>query len=71
MRCKALLSFAGAVTMAKGQEAELSNNSALADLLRCGYVVPVEAPTVTVKESEDNGKAKRADAPKRKSRRKS
>jgi len=70
MRCRATRSFAGIITMAKGQEAELGDCPALTDLLRCGYVVSAEADNAG-KESDDNGKAQRADASKRKSRRKS
>lgn len=65
MRYRATRSFAGVITMSKGQEAEQDSSPALSDLLRCGYVIPCG------KESEDNGEAQRADAPKRKSRRKS
>lgn len=38
MRVKALVSFAGAVTMAKGEIGEITNKALLADLQRAGYI---------------------------------
>lgn len=42
MKIKAKISFAGVLTMYKGQEAECGNDAVLQDLLSCGYVEPVE-----------------------------
>lgn len=42
MTYRALKTFAGLVTMTKGKEAEVSDEYA-ADLLRAGYIEPVEA----------------------------
>lgn len=38
MKIKAERSFAGMITMKKGEERELDGSPALAELLRCGYV---------------------------------
>ncbi len=38
MRVRALKSFCGAVTMRRGQEAELADSPVLTDLLLAGYI---------------------------------
>ena len=43
MKYKATVSFAGVISMRKGQEAELSNRAALSSLIKCGYITPIEA----------------------------
>lgn len=42
MQYKALISFCGLENMVKGQIKELKNPDIISDLLRCGYIVPVE-----------------------------
>lgn len=42
MKVKALVSFAGIVTMAKGEEREIKDSYVLKDLLRVGYVEEVK-----------------------------
>lgn len=42
MQYKALISFCGLENMVKGQVKELKNQDIISDLLRCGYIVPVE-----------------------------
>jgi hypothetical protein len=41
---KALVSFTGQVAMFKGQVKELTDHAAIADLLRAGYIEPMEQP---------------------------
>lgn len=41
---KALVSFTGQVAMAKGQVRELSDKAVIDDLLRAGYIEPMEQP---------------------------
>ena len=42
MKYKATVSFAGVISMRKGQEAELSKGAALSSLIKCGYVTAAE-----------------------------
>lgn len=42
MRVKATVSFTGAVTMFAGEVREITDGSVLTDLIRCGYVTPLE-----------------------------
>ncbi|MCL1806032.1 MAG: hypothetical protein FWG28_08575 [Clostridiales bacterium] len=44
MKVKALVSFAGALTMTKGEVAECGDGAALRSLLRAGYVEEAGAP---------------------------
>lgn len=54
MKVKALISFAGAFTMAKGEIKECSDKTILQDLLQAGYVEKVQvAPKRSVKKSEN------------------
>ena len=39
---KALVTFSGAESMAMGEVKELSDQFIIADLLRAGYIIPVE-----------------------------
>ena len=53
MKVKALTSFAGAFTMAKGEVKECSDKAILQDLLQAGYVEKVQAaPKRSVKKNE-------------------
>ena len=42
MKYRALVSFAGKISMAKGQVKEISNNELISDLLNAKYIEPVE-----------------------------
>ena len=42
MRCKALVSFAGLVSMTMGEVREISDKSIVKDLLKAGYIEKVE-----------------------------
>ncbi len=42
MKHKALVSFTGAVTMTKGEVREISDLAIVKDLLKAGYIEPVE-----------------------------
>lgn len=53
MKVKALVSFAGAFSMYKGEEKECSDKSILQDLLKAKYVEEVKATKKKVKASED------------------
>lgn len=52
---KALVSFTGQVAMAKGQVRELTDKAVIDDLLRAGYIEPMEQPE-QVEESEQEVK---------------
>lgn len=43
MHYKAIVSFSGKVSMASGQIREISDESLAKDLLRAGYIIPLEA----------------------------
>ena len=43
MQYKALVSFSGKVSMAMGEVREISDQSLADDLLRAGYIIPLEA----------------------------
>lgn len=47
---KALVTFSGAESMAMGEVKELSDQFIIADLLRAGYIIPVEDEKKPVKE---------------------
>ena len=53
MKVKALVSFAGAFSMYKGEEKECKDKSILQDLLSCRYVEEVKATKKKVKADED------------------
>lgn len=53
MKYKALVSFAGAVSMAKGEIREISDSPTVDDLLSAKYIEPVEEKKKrTVKKGE-------------------
>lgn len=54
MKVKATVSFCGSLSMAMGQEKDLPPGKMLDDLLRAGYVAPLEAepPAKAKKGSE-------------------
>ena len=60
MKVKALKSFGGIVSMAKGSEKDIKDEVVLKDLLKAGYVEAVE-------EDEDDTEDKPASKPKKKS----
>lgn len=49
MQYKALISFCGIENMVKGQVKELKNPDIISDLLRCGYIVPIEESSKTTR----------------------
>lgn len=49
MKIKALCSFSGRITMAKGETRECNNEYIVNDLLRAGYVEAVQNPPPTNK----------------------
>ena len=55
MLVKATTNFSGTVTMTVGEAREL-DGAVLNDLLRCGYVVPVEKSKSKAKEKADEAK---------------
>lgn len=44
MKYIALIGFSGAITMSKGEVAEIKDKNLVADLTRAGYIEPVEKP---------------------------
>lgn len=53
MKVKALVSFAGAFSMYKGEKKECNDKVILQDLLKEGYVEEVKATKNKVKTNED------------------
>lgn len=53
MKVKALVSFAGAFSMYKGEVKECSDKTMLQSLLSCGYVEEVKSNKKKVKTNED------------------
>ena len=53
MKVKALVSFAGAFSMHKGEEKECNDKVILQDLLKAGYVEAVKVTKKKVKANED------------------
>lgn len=53
MKIKALVSFAGAFSMHKGEVKECNDNDILQDLLSCGYIEEVKSNKKKVKANED------------------
>lgn len=43
MQYRAIVSFSGKISMAMGQVREISDESLVKDLLRAGYIIPLEA----------------------------
>ncbi len=68
MRYKANVSFAGEIGMSKGEERELRDSAALAELIRCGYVTVCKEETSAYKEEkrDTDGKTQRDRPRKRK-----
>lgn len=58
MRVKALISFAGKLSMYKGQVAELQDGEVLNDLLSCGYVEEIEEPKPARKKAGKKDESK-------------
>lgn len=52
MRFRAAVSFAGTVSMAKNEEKEIADEAVISDLLRAGYIEPVETETKEVISDE-------------------
>lgn len=52
MKIKALTSFCGVLTMAKGQVLEYDNEVVLQDLLQAGYIEPLESTPKGAKKNE-------------------
>lgn len=52
MRVKALTSFSGAISMAKGEERDIQNGVLLKDLLQAGYIETLEAEKQSEGEEE-------------------
>lgn len=50
MQVKALVSFAGKVTMSKGEVGEISDLSIANDLLKAGYIEEVKKPKKEAKK---------------------
>ena len=69
MKVRATKGFCGPLCMAIGEVREITNEAYLKDLLRAGYVVPVE-PAVTPAAPAAEAEAPKAEAPKRGSRKK-
>lgn len=65
---KALVSFCGLYTMAKGEIGEIADKKVVADLLDCGYIeeigntpkTPEEKPKKTVEEKPKRRRKKKA-----------
>ena len=66
MKVKAKVSFCGPLCMAIGEVRNVTDEVLLADLLKAGYVVPVEEPA----KEKPAAPAAEAEAPKRGSRKK-
>ncbi|MBR6113594.1 MAG: hypothetical protein IKQ10_00265 [Oscillospiraceae bacterium] len=69
MKVRATKGFCGPLCMAIGEVREITNEAYLKDLLRAGYVVPVE-PTAEPAAPAAEAEAPKAEAPKRGSRKK-
>ena len=55
---KAIVSFSGKISMAKGKVREISDQSLADDLLKAGYIIPFEADR-EVSHKEEKPKTKR------------
>ena len=51
MKYKALVGFSGKVTMRKGEIKEIKNKEIVVDLIKAGYIEPIEKPKTTKKTS--------------------
>ena len=61
MLIKANVSFAGIVTMKKGEERELEASAALSDLLRGGYVSKVKGKVISDEGERDTTRKRKAE----------
>jgi hypothetical protein len=52
MQYKAIVSFSGKLSMAKGQVRKISDQSLIDDLLKAGYIIPLEADKVVSNKAE-------------------
>lgn len=52
MRYRAIVSFSGKISMAKGQNREISDSALVDDLLNAGYIIPLETE---IKPKEEKG----------------
>lgn len=59
MKIRALCSFSGRITMAKGDVRECNNEYVVNDLLRAGYVEVVETPSPAKNQDEKPKKVAR------------
>ena len=61
MQYKAIVSFSGKVSMAMGQVRDISDESLANDLLRAGYIIPLEAKHTekAIEEKAEKPKSKR------------
>ena len=69
MLVKAIVSFAGKVSMGAGETQEVSDEETLKDLLRAGYVVEVKPKAEKPKTEAVAPKAEAEKAPKKKGKR--
>lgn len=54
MKIKALVSFAGALSMYAGEEREVKDSEVAQDLISCGYIEEVKAPRKKVVKEDEN-----------------
>ena len=59
MQYKAIVSFSGKISMAMGQVREISDQSLADDLLRAGYIIPLEAISKEEKAKSEDVKAEK------------
>ena len=59
MQYKAIVSFSGKISMAMGQVREISDQSLADDLLRAGYIIPLEARSKEEKAKSEDVKAEK------------
>ena len=59
MKYKALVSFAGKITMGKGEVREISNKELISDLLKAKYIAPAEEVVEEVEVPVQNKKSKK------------
>jgi hypothetical protein len=51
MKYKALVGFSGLVSMKKGEVKEIKDKHIVDDLLKAGYIEPIEKPKATTKKT--------------------
>ena len=52
MQYKALVSFSGKLSMAMGEVREISDQSLVDDLLKAGYIIPLESKKAKAEEEK-------------------